>query len=91
MVKKVVVLIKLVLFVGKVNFVFFVGFVLGQYGVNIMVFCKEYNVKIVDKFGMIIFVEILVFEDCSFIFIFKIFFVLVFICKVVGGKRDLVN
>ncbi|MEO0686950.1 MAG: 50S ribosomal protein L11, partial [Cyanobacteria bacterium J06649_11] len=40
-------------------------------GVNIMMFCKEYNAKTADKAGMVIPVEISVFEDRSFTFILK--------------------
>jgi large subunit ribosomal protein L11 len=44
---------------------------LGQHGVNIMMFCKEYNARTADQAGMIIPVEISVFEDRSFTFILK--------------------
>src|ERR1700679_1500818 len=48
-----------------------VGPALGQHGVNIMQFCKEYNAKTQDKAGNIIPVEITVYEDRSFDFILK--------------------
>lgn len=71
MAKKVVTLIKLALPAGKANPAPPVGPALGQHGVNIMAFCKEYNAKTSDKAGMIIPVEISVYEDRSFTFILK--------------------
>ncbi len=71
MAKKVVAWIKLALPAGKANPAPPVGPALGQHGVNIMAFCKEYNAKTSDKAGMVIPVEISVFEDRSFTFILK--------------------
>ena len=71
MAKKVVALIKLALPAGKANPAPPVGPALGQHGVNIMAFCKEYNAKTSDKAGMVIPVEISVFEDRSFTFVLK--------------------
>ncbi|MGB2925605.1 MAG: 50S ribosomal protein L11 [Limnothrix sp.] len=71
MAKKVVTLIKLALPAGKANPAPPVGPALGQHGVNIMAFCKEYNAKTSDKAGLIIPVEISVYEDRSFTFILK--------------------
>lgn len=71
MAKKVVALIKLALPAGKANPAPPVGPALGQHGVNIMAFCKEYNAKTASQVGMIIPVEISVFEDRSFTFILK--------------------
>ena len=71
MAKKVVALIKLALPAGKANPAPPVGPALGQHGVNIMAFCKEYNAKTSDKAGFIIPVEISVFEERSFTFILK--------------------
>lgn len=48
-----------------------VGPALGQYGVNIMGFCKEYNAKTANQAGFIVPVEITVFEDRSFTFVIK--------------------
>ena len=48
-----------------------VGPALGQFAVNIMGFCKDYNAKTADKTGYIIPVEITVFEDRSFTFVLK--------------------
>ena len=69
--RKVVALIKLALPAGKANPAPPVGPALGQHGVNIMAFCKEYNAKTADKAGLVIPVEISVFEDRSFTFILK--------------------
>jgi large subunit ribosomal protein L11 len=70
-VKKAVGKIKLQIPAGKANPAPPIGPALGQHGVNIMQFCKEYNAKTQDKAGMIIPVEITVFEDRSFDFILK--------------------
>lgn len=48
-----------------------VGPALGQYGVNIMGFCKDYNAKTANQAGFIVPVEITVYEDRSFSFILK--------------------
>ena len=48
-----------------------VGPALGQHGVNIMAFCKEFNAKTRDQAGMIIPVVITVYQDRSFTFITK--------------------
>ncbi|YAI82622.1 MAG: 50S ribosomal protein L11 [cyanobacterium endosymbiont of Rhopalodia sterrenbergii] len=71
MAKKVVAVIKLALPAGKANPAPPVGPALGQHGVNIMAFCKEYNGKTADQPGMIIPVEISVYEDRSFTFVLK--------------------
>lgn len=71
MAKKVVAMIKLALPAGKANPAPPVGPALGQHGVNIMAFCKEYNAKTSNQPGMIIPVEISVFEDRSFTFVLK--------------------
>ncbi|NMA68289.1 MAG: 50S ribosomal protein L11 [Desulfitobacterium sp.] len=71
MAKKVVGLIKLAISAGKANPAPPVGPALGQHGVNIMAFCKEYNERTKDQAGLIIPVEITVYEDRSFTFITK--------------------
>ncbi|MGC1245076.1 MAG: 50S ribosomal protein L11, partial [Spirulinaceae cyanobacterium] len=53
MAKKVVALIKLALPAGKANPAPPVGPALGQHGVNIMAFCKEYNARTADQVGMV--------------------------------------
>ena len=69
--KKVVGKIKLAIQAGKANPAPPIGPALGQHGVNIMQFCKEYNAKTQDQAGLIIPVEITVYEDRSFDFILK--------------------
>jgi large subunit ribosomal protein L11 len=69
--KKVTAIIKLALSAGKANPAPPVGPALGQHGVNIMMFCKEYNAKTADQAGMVIPVEISVYEDRSFTFVLK--------------------
>lgn len=71
MARKVVALIKLAIPAGKANPAPPIGPALGQHGVNIMMFCKEYNARTADKAGLIVPVEISVFEDRSFTFILK--------------------
>ena len=71
MAKKVTAVIKLALQAGKANHAPPVGPALGQHGVNIMMFCKEYNARTQDKAGFVIPVEISVYEDRSFTFITK--------------------
>jgi large subunit ribosomal protein L11 len=71
MAKKVVALIKLAIPAGKANPAPPIGPALGQHGVNIMAFCKEYNAKTSDKVGLVVPVEISVYEDRSFTFILK--------------------
>lgn len=69
--KKITALIKLALPAGKATPAPPVGPALGQHGVNIAAFCKEYNARTNDKAGLIIPVEISVFEDRSYTFILK--------------------
>lgn len=69
--KKAVGKIKLQIPAGKANPAPPIGPALGQHGVNIMQFCKEYNAKTSDQAGMIVPVEITVYEDRSFDFILK--------------------
>ena len=71
MAKKVSKIVKLQVVAGKANPAPPVGPALGQAGVNIMGFCKEFNERTKDKAGLIIPVEITVFEDRSFTFITK--------------------
>ncbi len=71
MAKKVVGQIKLQIPAGQANPAPPVGPALGQHGVNIMGFCKEFNAATKDQPGMIIPVIITVFQDKSFKFILK--------------------
>ncbi|MCE5176806.1 MAG: 50S ribosomal protein L11 [Caldisericales bacterium] len=69
--KKITGYVKLQIEAGKANPAPPVGPALGQRGVNIMQFCKDFNEKTKDKPGMIIPVIISVYEDRSFDFILK--------------------
>ncbi|SHH51313.1 50S ribosomal protein L11 [Tepidibacter thalassicus] len=71
MAKKVIGQIKLQIPAGKATPAPPVGPALGQHGVNIMGFCKEFNAKTADKAGYIIPVVITVYQDRSFTFITK--------------------
>ena len=71
MAKKVIGLIKLQIPAGKATPAPPVGPALGQHGVNIMGFCKEFNAKTANQAGMIIPVVITVIQDHSFTFITK--------------------
>ena len=71
MAKKVVALIKLALDAGKATPAPPIGPALGQRGVNIVMFCKEYNARTSDKIGTVIPVEITVYEDKSYTFVLK--------------------
>ena len=71
MAKKIKAFVKLALPAGKATPAPPVGPALGQHGVNIAGFCKEYNAKTTDKVGLIIPVKITIYEDKSYSFILK--------------------
>lgn len=71
MAKKIAGFIKLQIPAGKANPSPPVGPALGQKGVNIMEFCKQFNARTADKGGLIIPVVITVFTDKSFTFVTK--------------------
>jgi len=71
MAKKAVGQIKLQIPAGQANPAPPVGPALGQHGVNIMAFCKEFNARTKDQPGMIVPVVITVYQDKSFSFITK--------------------
>ena len=71
MAKKVKAVVKLQISAGKATPAPPVGPALGQHGVNIMGFVKEYNERTAAQVGTIIPVEITVFEDRSFTFVTK--------------------
>ncbi|MFH2018382.1 MAG: 50S ribosomal protein L11 [bacterium] len=72
MAKKVITQIKLQIVGGAANPAPPVGPALGQHGVNIQGFCKEFNDKTADKKGEVVPVIISVYDDRSFSFIMKI-------------------
>jgi len=71
MAKKVKAIVKLQIVAGKANPAPPVGPALGQHGVNIMAFCKEYNARTASQAGTVIPVEITIFSDQSFTFVTK--------------------
>jgi large subunit ribosomal protein L11 len=71
MAKKVKAIIKLQIPAGQANPAPPVGPALGQHGLNIMSFCKEYNDRTANQAGSIVPVEITVYEDSTFTFITK--------------------
>ena len=71
MAKKIKAIIKLQIPAGKANPAPPVGSALGQHGINIMGFCKEYNERTASQAGSIIPAEITVYDDRSFTFVTK--------------------
>ena len=71
MAKKEMAFIKLQIPAGQANPAPPVGPALGQHGVNIMEFCKQYNAKTQQQAGLVIPVVITVYDDRSFTFITK--------------------
>jgi large subunit ribosomal protein L11 len=71
MAKKVRAIVKLQIEAGKATPAPPVGPALGQHGVNIMAFCKDYNDQTNKQAGSIVPVEITVYEDRSFTFVTK--------------------
>lgn len=71
MAKKVAAVVKLQIPAGKATPAPPVGSALGPHGVNIMAFCKDYNERTAAQAGMIVPVEITIFEDRSFTFVTK--------------------
>ncbi len=71
MAKKVKAIVKLQIMAGKANPAPPVGPALGQHGVNIMAFCKEYNARTATMAGTVVPVEITIFTDQSFTFVTK--------------------
>jgi large subunit ribosomal protein L11 len=71
MAKKVKAIVKLQIMAGKANPAPPVGPALGQHGVNIMAFCKEYNARTASMAGTVVPVEITIYTDQSFTFVTK--------------------
>jgi large subunit ribosomal protein L11 len=69
--KKITGMIKLQIKAGAANPAPPIGPALGQHGVNIMEFCKQYNDATADQKGNVVPVEITVYEDRSFSFVLK--------------------
>ncbi len=71
MAKKVAAMVKLQIPAGKATPAPPVGPALGQHGVNIMAFVKEFNEKTAKQAGLVIPVELTIYEDRSFTFVLK--------------------
>jgi large subunit ribosomal protein L11 len=71
MAKKVIVVVKVQLPAGKATPAPPVGPALGQHGINLMQFCKEYNAKTAQQAGQVIPVEVTVYADRSFTFVLR--------------------
>eukprot|EP00270_Netrium_digitus_P017569 TRINITY_DN647_c0_g1_i1.p1 TRINITY_DN647_c0_g1~~TRINITY_DN647_c0_g1_i1.p1 ORF type:complete len:220 (-),score=50.48 TRINITY_DN647_c0_g1_i1:128-787(-) len=89
--KKVVGVVKLALEAGKATPAPPVGPALGAKGVNIMMFCKEYNAKTADKPGFVIPVEITVYDDKSFTFVLKTPPASILLLKAAGADKGSAN
>lgn len=84
MAKKITAMVKLQVPAGKATPAPPIGPALGQHGVNIMGFCKEFNERTAKQAGLIIPVVISVYQDRSFTFILKTPPAAVLIKKAVG-------
>jgi large subunit ribosomal protein L11 len=71
MARKVVAMVKLQITAGKATPAPPVGPALGQHGVNIMAFCKEFNERTASQAGLVIPVVITIMDDRSFSFVLK--------------------
>ncbi|HTI13849.1 MAG TPA: 50S ribosomal protein L11 [Dictyobacter sp.] len=71
MAKRIKTVVKLQIPAGKATPAPPIGTALGPHGVNLMMFCKEYNARTAEQAGMVIPAEITIFEDRSFTFITK--------------------
>ena len=69
--KKVKAVVKLAIEAGKATPAPPVGPALGQHGINIMAFCKDYNARTAHQAGSVIPAEITIFQDNSFRFVLK--------------------
>jgi len=71
MAKKIKAVVKIHIQGGKANPAPPVGTALGPHGINLMQFCKEYNVRTSNQVGQIIPAEVIVYQDGSFSFLLK--------------------
>jgi len=71
MAKRIRAVVRLQIPAGKANPAPPIGTALGPHGVNIMMFCKEYNARTAEQAGMIIPADITIYEDRSFTFVTK--------------------
>jgi len=85
--KKIKAIVKLQIEAGKANPAPPIGPALAPHGINLMVFCKEYNARTSSKTGEIIPAEITIFTDGSFKFILKTPPAAVLLCKAAGVEK----
>lgn len=87
MAKKIKAIVKLQIQAGKANPAPPIGPALAPHGINLMVFCKEYNARTSSKTGEIIPAEISIFTDGSFKFILKTPPAAALLCKAAGIEK----
>jgi large subunit ribosomal protein L11 len=87
MAKKIKTIVKLQAVAGKANPAPPIGTALGPHGINIIEFCSSFNEKTKDQTGLIIPVEVTIFEDRSFTFILKTPPAAVLIKKALGLEK----
>jgi large subunit ribosomal protein L11 len=71
MAKRIKAVVKLQISAGKATPAPPIGTALGPHGINLMMFCKEYNARTAEQAGMVIPAEITIYEDRSFTFVTK--------------------
>jgi len=71
MAKRIKTVVKLQISAGKATPAPPIGTALGPHGINLMMFCKEYNARTAEQVGMVIPAEITIYEDRSFTFVTK--------------------
>lgn len=87
MARKLKTMVKLQIPAGKANPAPPIGPALGQHGINIMEFCKQYNAQTQDKGDTVIPVEISIFDDRTFTFVLKTPPAAVLIKKAAGVEK----
>jgi large subunit ribosomal protein L11 len=69
MAKRIRAVVRLQIQAGKATPAPPIGPAVGQYGINIMAFCKEYNERTANQVGQVVPVELTIYEDRSFVFV----------------------
>jgi large subunit ribosomal protein L11 len=69
MAKRIKAVVRLQIQAGKATPAPPIGPAVGQYGINIMAFCKEYNERTANQVGQVVPVEMTIYEDRSFVFV----------------------